>query len=114
MRDIPYEINEDPPNNDEVKKCQKTFKNNRSSGTDKTKTEGFKYNSSPALTTALAYVMLLIWTCIQVPKQWLQASVTCLYKKGKRSIAKNYRGLSIGANMSRILSKIITERLSAT
>ena len=113
LKETPYHIQEDPPSREELKKCLKTFKNNRSWGTDKTKTEGFKYNSSEALTTAITYLLLLIWTCIRVPTQWLQASVTCLYKKEPRSVASNYRGISIGANMSRILSKIIIERLSS-
>ena len=113
FKDTHYAINEDPPSAQEVQKCLKSFKNNRNWGTDKTKTEALKYNSSETLISAITYLLLLIWTCVQVPKQWLHASVTCLYKKGVKSLASNYRGISIGANMSRILSKIITERLSA-
>ncbi|MCP4258756.1 MAG: hypothetical protein GY774_14830 [Planctomycetes bacterium] len=33
------------------------------------------------------------------------------HKKGIRSLASNYRGISIGTNMSRIMSKIIVARL---
>ena len=113
LKEDHYPIEEDPPSKEEVKKCLKSFKNNRNWGTDKTKTEALKYNSSEALISAITYLLLLIWTCVQVPKQWLHASVTSLYKKGQKSLASNYRGISIGANMSRILSKIITERLSA-
>ena len=40
----------------------------------------------------------------------MQISRACT-KKGLRSVAANYRGLSIGANMRRILAKIITNRL---
>ena len=46
-----------------------------------------------------------------VPTSWLYASITCLYKKGRMSVAANYRGLSIGANTSRILAKIIISRM---
>ena len=42
---------------------------------------------------------------------WLHASITCLHKKGALGIARNYIGLSIGANMSRILAKIVINRL---
>ena len=59
----------------------------------------------------LVALFTLIWTCIQVPASWLHATITCLYKKGSISDAKNYRGLSIGANMSRILSKLIMMRI---
>lgn len=34
-----------------------------------------------------------------------------MYKKGAMNVASNYRGISIGANMSRILAKIILSRL---
>ena len=112
LKDVQYDINEDPPSTEEVGNCLKTFKNNKSWGTDKTKTEGLKYNSSNALIAAILQLLILIWTCLRVPTQWLQASVSCLFKKGLRSIASNYRGISIGSNMSRILSKIIIERLS--
>ena len=56
--------------------------------------------------------MSLIWSTLKVPGKWLHAEVTCLFKKGSRLVASNYRGISIGTNMSRILSKIIIERLN--
>ena len=40
------------------------------------------------------------------------ANITCLHKKGPFNIAKNYRGLSIGANMTRILANIVMLRLN--
>ena len=40
----------------------------------------------------------------------LHTNIICLDKKGPLNIAKNYRGLSIGTNMSRILAKIIMKR----
>ena len=49
---------------------------------------------------------------VQVPSQWLKASISCIFKKGSKVLASNYRGISIGANMSRILAKIITDRFS--
>ena len=56
----------------------------------------------------------MIWTMVQVPAVWLHANVTCVFKKGKRMVAANYRGLSIGANMSCILAKIIIGGLKKT
>ena len=53
----------------------------------------------------------MIWTMVQVPAVWLHANVTCVFKKGKRMVAANYRGLSIRANMSHILANIIVGRL---
>ena len=105
------DVREDPPGESELREALRTFKNNKSAGTDKLKTEGLKYNDSQKLINALMVLLTLIWTYIQVPSTWLHASITCLFKKGVRSIAKNYRGLSIGANMSRIIAKIIMARL---
>ena len=50
----------------------------------------------------------LIWTYIKVPTVWLHSSINCL--KGLMRTAANYRGLSIGANMSRMLDKVILNR----
>ena len=89
-----------------------SFKNCGSAGTDKLKTECLKYNSSNALIACIVLVMSLVWSTLKVPGKWLHADVTCFFKKGSQLIASNYRGISIGTNMSRILSKIIIERLS--
>ena len=46
-----------------------------------------------------------------VPTEWLYATIICLFKKGIRKLASNYQEISIGANMSRILAKIIIMKL---
>ena len=56
-------------------------------------------------------LMSLIWSTLKVPRTWLHAEITSLFKKGSQSVASNYRGISIGANMSQILCKVIIERL---
>ena len=109
LNDVKVEVNEDIPGEKEVKATLKSFKNNKSAGTD-IKTEGLKYNDSRNLICLVMLMLTLIWTCVKVPTSWLHVSITCLYKKGLMSLASNYRGLSIGANMSRILSKIIMMR----
>ena len=111
LKDTHVEVRQDVPDESEIQTARKTFKNGKSSGTDKLKTEGLKYNDSQMLIKALLLLMTLIWTCVRVPMVWLHATITCLFKKGIRSIAKNYRGLTIGANMSRIVAKIIIARL---
>ena len=111
LNDPQLEINESIPTGAEIKTVLKSFKNNRSSGTDKLKTEGLKYNDSKNLIHVLQTLLTIIWTTCTLPANWLHSSITCLYKKGKMGEAKNYRGLSIGANMSRILAKIIVLRI---
>ena len=103
-------INEEFPDEVEVKNVLKSFKNNKSAGTDKLKTEGLKYNDSKKLVDVILLLLTLIWTYIKVPTTWLHSSINCLFKKGLMGVAANYRGLSIGANMSRILAKVILSR----
>ena len=110
-QDEKFPIDESVPGAEETDDALKTFKNGKSGGTDKVKTEGLKYNHSELLIKAILMLMSIIWTTIKVPSSWLHASITCLYKKGVMSLAKNYRGISISANMSRILAKIILGRL---
>ena len=110
LADQEVPINEEIPNEEEVEKILKSFKNNKSSGTDRLKTEGLKYNDSKNLVKAVVLLLTLIWTFIKVPNSWLHSSINCLYKKGLMSVAANYRGLSIGANMSQILAKVIMNR----
>ena len=74
------------------------------------KTEGLKYNSSSALIQAILSLLVLIWSLVKIPSVGLYASSTCLYKKGARNVAANYRGISTGANMRRILAKITLNR----
>ena len=112
FQDEKIKVNEECPNEEEVQKCRKSFKNGKSAGTDKMKTEGVKYNESNLLVKSILALLTLIWTLVAVPTVWLHASITCLYKKGVMSEASNYRGISIGANMSRILAKIILARFN--
>ena len=55
----------------------------------------------------------LIWQ-IAIPKSWLVLKIVCLYKKGLKSLAENYRALSIGSNLSKLVPRIILNRLQDT
>ena len=55
--------------------------------------------------------MSLIWLHIAVPKSWLELKIVCLYKKGIKSLAENYRALSVGSNLSKLIPRIILNRL---
>ena len=56
----------------------------------------------------------MIWTLIVVPQTWLSSAITCLHKKGLKSVAKNYRSIFITDTLSRLLPRIIIERLRDT
>ncbi len=111
LRDESIPVNEEAPDEEEVLSALKSFKNNKSAGTDKVRTEGLKYIDTKNLVTVILTLQTLIWTNVKVPTTWLHCSITCLFKKDLMNDVANYRGLSIGANMSRILAKIIMNRL---
>ena len=79
-------------------------------GTDRIHSEHLKYSASKHLHGCFVFLVSLIWTCIKVPTRWLTASITCLHKRGPKSCAENYRGLSIIATLSKIVSAIIIDR----
>ena len=114
LKDSPFVVNEDLPTTEEIKEACKTFKNNKSFGTDNVPPEGVKYCSSTNLFIYLTMLISLIWMQIAVPKSWLILKIVCLYKKGLKSLAENYRALSIGSNISKIIPRIILNRLEDT
>ena len=103
-------VNENIPTEEEVKSAIKTLKNNKCQGTDKIYAEQLKYAKSRNLITAIMLLLNLIWTLVAVPKTWLSATITCLFKKGSKSLAKNYRSIFVMSTISRLLPKIILER----
>ena len=114
LKDTPFTINEEPPTMKEIEDAVKTFKNNKSLGTDSIPPEGIKYSSSKNLFVFINMLMSLIWLQIAVPKSWLELKIVCLYKKGIKSLAENYRALSVGSNLSKLVPRIILNRLLET
>ena len=73
-----------------------------------------KYSTSNSLVAALWLLISMIWTVVAVPKTWLSSVITCLHKKGLKSVAKNYRSIFIMNSISRLLPRLIIERLRET
>ena len=85
--------NEEIHNHKELKDILKKQKDNKCQGTDQIYCEHLKYASSNNLISAI--LLSMIWTMIVVPQTWLASVITCLHKKGIKSIAKNYRSIFI-------------------
>ena len=83
-------------------------------GTDNVPPEGVKYSLSKNLLIYLTMLVYLTMLQIAVPKSWLELTIVCLYKKGLKSLAENYRALSIGSNLSKLIPRIILNRLQVT
>ena len=104
-------IKEDPPDADEISAAISKFNNGKCEGTDSLKAEHFKYGTSQRLILYLSILLGLIWSTLTIPKEWLNASVTCLHKKGPKSLPQNYRGISIISTMSKLISMIFVNRI---
>ena len=47
----------------------------------------------------------------RLPSDWLKASVTAIFKKGDKTLASNYRPISLTSAYSKILEKMICKQL---
>ena len=65
LRDTPFIINEEPPTMKEIEEAVKTFKNNKSLGTDSIPPEGIKYCSSKNLFVFINMLLSLIGLILQ-------------------------------------------------
>ena len=81
LKDLPVEVNEAPPDCNEIEEVVKTLKNGKL-GTDKIYPEGMKYHSSKNIFVYLTMLTSLIWLHLSVPKSWLELTIIYLYKKG--------------------------------
>ena len=105
-------IDESQPSQEEAEKVMHSMKTGVCKGSDILSAEQIKYNSSGRLIQAIITLLALIWTTIMVPKTWIHAIITCIYKnKGDMFDPCNYRGLSITATCSKIMIRIIMNRL---
>ena len=85
-------INDSPPDCSEIKSKANIakLKNGRCQGTDNIHSEQLKYTTSESLFKYITLLLRKIWSCLMVPKKWLEASITCLYKRGLRSLPEHY------------------------
>jgi hypothetical protein len=47
-----------------------------------------------------------------VPKDWLEANVTPIYKKGKKSLPGNYRPVSLTSVSCRVMESILRDKIT--
>ena len=104
-------VNFQVPDQAEVMKCIKKPKNGKCQGTDNIYSEELKYSTSKKMLKHIMLLIVLIWNSLRIPSNWLIASISCLHKKGLKSLAQNYRGLSITSTLSKVLSGIVVDRI---
>ena len=100
------------PTLEEVKKAIDSLKNGKAQGPDGIPREIYKCGDED-LCRALLSIFHRCWHSGEVPKQWLRAVVTTLYKKkGEKASCSNYRGLSLLDVAGKIFAKVMATRFN--
>ena len=66
----------------------------------------------PRLLRKLTQLLANIWKKGEVPQQYKDASIVSLFKRGKRSLCDNYRGISLLCVAGKILARVIINRIN--
>lgn len=111
---LPLSIEENilPPSIDEVKNIIKSSKNRKSPGNDNVKNILLK-NLPPIGFAVLTTIISMCLRLSYFPSSWKLAKVIAIRKPNKpKSLAINYRPISLLSNISKILERIVLYRLN--
>ncbi|XP_073670211.1 uncharacterized protein [Paramisgurnus dabryanus] len=105
------DINTAPPEKEEIVATIMSLKNRKAPGHDKLNAELFKADPELAAKMLLP-LFTAIWKERQIPTDWSEAIIVKIPKKGTLSNCNNWRGITLLSIPSKILAKIIIQRLS--
>jgi len=107
------DIGTDPPTLEEVKNAIKTLKNGKAPGIDQIHAEMMKAEEhfTPRLLTD---ILQRIWESEEAPSVWKTGLIVKLPKKGNLANCNNWRGIMLLPVTSKILSRVILNRISTT
>ncbi len=95
---------------EEVKEKLKKINVNKSSGPD-----GIHPRILYELRDELAYPLVMLFNqsirSEELPRDWLSANITAVYKKGKKSAVNNYRPISLTCILCKIMESIIRDKI---
>lgn len=95
---------------DEVTRNIERIKNNKSAGPGGIAPELIKYGSEK-LFRMIHRMFQRALNEDQLPKEWTEAYIVSIFKKGDRRRCENYRGVSVLSSMGRLYGKIVKEKL---
>ena len=99
-----------PPTTTEVKKAIKILRRGMP-GKDEIPADVY-LAGGPHLISKLTKLLAIIWKKGEVPQEFKDASIVSLFKKGKRHLCDNYRGISLLSVAGKILARIIITRIN--
>ncbi|XP_055622546.1 uncharacterized protein LOC129766114 [Toxorhynchites rutilus septentrionalis] len=109
---VPSNDNDVPaPDLQEIQREIGLLNANRAAGKDRLPAELYKHGKN-ILATALHWVISRIWEEEKLPEEWMEGIVCPIYKKGDRFECGNYRGITLTNTAYKVLSQILTRRLS--
>ena len=108
---IDLEINCNEPSKQEIIDAIKTLRNNKAPGGDGLSAELFKADPETAAAILLP-LFKQIWREEKIPSDWTKGIIITIPKKGSLNDCNNYRGITLLSVPSKILSKIIMNRIS--
>ena len=103
-------MNTNPPTKAEVSKAIKSLKSGKAAGPDGIPPEALKADVQTS-TEMIHPLLMKIWESEQIPEEWKKGYLVKLPKKGDLSSCNNWRGIMLLSVPSKILTRIILERL---
>jgi len=99
------------PTVEEVKKALESTKSGKAAGPDGIPIELLKLGED-SVVKAMHRIIVCVWETGKWPDDWTQSTFVPLYKKGDPSVCANYKTISLTSHASKILLKVILERIS--
>ena len=91
---------------DEVAKAARLLKNGKASGIDGIRSEMLKVGID-RLASSLSNLFNLILKQGSFPTPWRVSTLTVIYKKGDKSIPKNYRGIAVSSILCKLFCLVL-------
>ena len=95
---------------EEILKCIKDMSNGKAAGIDGVVVEMLK-SSNHIVVPFLKHLYNTVLSSGNFPKQWCQAVLVPIHKKGNKSDPNNYRGIALISVLGKIFAKIVNNRL---
>uniref|UniRef100_A0A8D9E6N4 Craniofacial development protein 2 n=1 Tax=Cacopsylla melanoneura TaxID=428564 RepID=A0A8D9E6N4_9HEMI len=102
---------DDPPTEAEVRTAIRQLKNHKCPGSDSITAELLK-GGEDTVVNMMVTLLKKVWEEKHIPKDWTDAIVVPLHKKGNKAKCDNYRGISLLSVPGKVLSKVLCNRLS--